>query len=117
MRINEGDEWKTAFRTSYSQFKYQVMLFRLTNMPVMFQDYINKILAKKLDVFVILYLNDILIYTGSKGEKHIQAVQWMLDQLRKYSLYANLKKCRFHQDEVRFLGYIVFHQDIRMEEE
>ncbi len=56
-----------------------------------------------------MYLDDILIYTENKGEEYIQAVQWVLDQLRKHSLYANLKKCRFHQDEVRFLGYIVSH--------
>ncbi len=83
----------------------------------MFQGYINKILAKKLDVFVIMYLNDILIYTESEGEEHVQVVQLVLDQLRKHSLYANLKKCCFHQDEVRCLGYIVSHQGIRMEED
>ncbi len=117
MRIREGDEWKTAFRTRYGHFKYQVMPFGLTNAPATFQGYINKILAEKLDVFVIVYLDYILIYTKSEGEEHVQAVRWVLDQLRKHSLYANLKKCRFHQDEVRFLGYIVFYQGIRMEEE
>ncbi len=93
------------------------MPFGLTNASATFQGYINKILAEKLDVFVIVYLDDILIYTESEGEEYVQAVRWVLDQLRKHSLYANLKKCRFHQDEVRFLGYIVSHQGIRMEEE
>ncbi len=74
MRIKEGDEWKTAFRTRYGHFEYQVMLFGLTNALATFQGYINKILAVKLDVFVIVYLNDILIYTESKGEEHVQAV-------------------------------------------
>ncbi len=92
------------------------MPFGLTNTPAMFQGYINKILAEKLDVFIIVYLDDILIYTENEGEEHVQAVRWVLDQLRKHSLYTNLKKCRFHQDEVRFLGYIVSHQGIRMEE-
>ncbi len=96
MRIREGNEWKTAFRTHYGHFEYQVMPFGLINAPAMFQDYINKILAEKLDVFVIVYLDDILIYTESEGEEHVQAVRWVLDQLRKHSLYANLKKCRFH---------------------
>ena len=68
-------------------------------------------------VFVIVYLDDILIYTEYEGEGHVKAVRWVLDQLRKYSLYANLKKCRFHQEEVRFFGYIVSHQGIQMEEE
>ncbi len=117
MRIRERDEWKTVFRTRYGHFEYQVMLFRLTNAPVTFQGYINKILAEKLNVFMIMYLNDIFIYTKSKGKEYIQAIQWVLNQLRKHSLYANLKKCRFHQDKVRFLGYIVSHQGIQMEKE
>ncbi len=71
MRIREGDEWKTAFRTRYSPFEYQVMPFGLTNTPAIFQDYINKILAEKLDVFVIVYLNDILIYTKKEGEEYV----------------------------------------------
>ena len=76
------------------------MPFGLTNAPATFQGYINKILAEKLDVFVIVYLDDILIYTEDESEGHVQAVRWVLDQLRKFSLYANLKKCRFHQEEV-----------------
>ena len=83
------------------------MLFGLSNAPATFQGYINKILAEKLDVFVIVYLDDILIYTEDQSESHIQAVRWVLDQLRKFLLYANLKKCQFYQKEVRFLGYIV----------
>ena len=93
------------------------MPFGLTNAPATFQGYINKILAEKLDVFVIVYLDDILIYTEDESEGHVQAVRWVLDQLRKFSLYANLKKCRFHQEEVRFLGYIVSLQGICMEDE
>ncbi len=93
------------------------MPFGLTNALATFQDYINKILAEKFDVFVIVYLNDILIYTKNKGKEHVQAVWWVLDQLQKHSLYANLKICRFHQDKVRFLGYIVSYQRIQIEEE
>ena len=64
-----------------------------------------------------MYLDDILIYTEDESEGHVQAVRWVLDQLRKFSLYANLKKCCFHQEEVRFLGDIVSSQDICMEDE
>ena len=96
MRIREGDEWKTAFRTRYGHFEYQVMPFGLSNAPTSFQGYINKILAKKLDVFVIVYLDDILIYTEDERQGHVEAVQWVLDLLRKNGLFANLKKCRFH---------------------
>ena len=63
MRIRKGDKWKTAFRTRYGYFKYQIMLFGLSNAPTSFQGYINKISTEKLNVFVIVYLNDILIYT------------------------------------------------------
>ena len=115
MRICEGDKWKTAFQTQYGHFKYQVMPFGLSNAPATFQGYVNKILAEKLDVFVIVYLDDILIYTEDPGQPHVDAVRWVLDQLRKYFLFANLKKCRFHQDEIRFLGYIVSSKDISME--
>ena len=67
MRICEGDEWKTAFRTQYGHFKYQVMPFGLSNTPATFQRYVKKILAKKFDIFVIVYLDDILIYTEDLG--------------------------------------------------
>ena len=117
MRIKEGNKWKTAFRTRYGHFKYPVMLFGLFNAPASFQGYINKILAEKLDIFVIVYLDDILIYTEDPGQGHVEAVRWVLDVLRRHGLFANLKKCRFHKDEVRFLGYIVSAQGVRMEDE
>ena len=74
MRIKEGDEWKTAFRTRYGHFKYQVMPFGLSNAPASFQGYINKILAEKLDIFVIVYLDDILIYTEDQSQGHVEVV-------------------------------------------
>ena len=93
------------------------MPFGLTNAPASFQGYINKILAEKLDIFVIVYLDDILIYTKDDGDGHVAAIQWILERLRKFSLYAKLKKCRFHQDKVRFLGYVVSSKSIRIEDE
>ncbi len=82
-----------AFRTRYGHIKYQVMPFGLTNVLAIFQGYINKILVEQFDVFVILYLNIILIYIKSKEEEYVKAVQWVLNQLQKYILYTNLKKC------------------------
>ena len=73
MRIREGDEWKTAFQTRYGYFKYQVMPFKLTNAPAIFQGYINEILAEKLDAFVIVYLDNILIYTKDESKGYVQA--------------------------------------------
>ena len=93
------------------------MPFGLSNAPATFQGYVNKILAEKLDVFVIVYLDDILIYTEDPGQPHVDAVRWVLDQLRKYSLFANLKKCRFYQDEIRFLEYVMSSKGINMEAE
>ena len=89
----------------YGHFEYQVMSFSLSNAPASFEKYVNKIIAEKLDVFVIVYLDDILIYTKDAGQGHVEAVRWVLGELRKHGLFANLKKCRFHREEVRFLGY------------
>ena len=93
------------------------MLFRWSNALVSFQYYIIQILAKKLDIFVIVYLDEILIYTEDLGQSHVAAVQWVLDVLRKHSLFTKLKKCRFYKDEVRFLEYIASSQGIWMEDE
>ncbi len=75
MRIREGDKWKTAFRTRYGHFEYQIMLFGLSNAPASFQGYINKILAEKLDIFVVVYLDDILIYTEDPSQPYVDAVR------------------------------------------
>ena len=115
MRIFEDDEWKTLFWTQYGYFKYQVMLFGLSNTTAIFQGYVNKILAEKLDIFVIIYLDDILIYIKDPGQLHAEAVCWILDQLQKYLLIAKLKKCHFYQDEVCFLEYVVSSKGINME--
>ena len=93
------------------------MLFSPFNVLASFQRYVNKILAEKLDVSVIVYLNDILIYTKDSGQDHVKVVRWVFRELWKYGLFANLKKCCFYQEEVRFLGYVVSSQRICMEEE
>ena len=64
-----------------------------------------------------MYLEDIMIYTEDADQGHVEAVQWVLAELLKYGLFANLKKCHFHQEEVCFLGYVVSSQEIRTEEE
>ena len=67
MRICKSDKCKTAFQTWYGHFKYQLMFFGLFNTPAIFQGYVNKILAEKLDIFFIVYLDDLLIYTKDLG--------------------------------------------------
>ena len=96
MGISKRNEWKTAFKTQYGHFEYQVMPIGLTNAPASFQEYINTILAEKLNIFVIIYLDDILIYTDDNRNGHVLAIRWVLEQLQKFSLFANLKKCWFH---------------------
>ena len=98
-------------------FQVSSHAFWLIKCSTTIQGYINKILAEKLDIFVIVYLDDILIYIENPSQPHVEAVHWVLDQLRKYSLFANLKKCCFHQDEVCFLGYVVSSKGISMEVE
>ena len=93
------------------------MLFGLSNAPASFQGYINKILAKKLNIFVIIYLDNIFIYTKDPGQAYVNVFCWVLKELRKNSFFTNLKKCRFHKDKVRFLGYVVSAQGVRVEEE
>ena len=74
MKIKVGNKGKTAFRTRYEHFEYQVMFFRLSNALASFQGYINKILAKKLDIFVIVCLDDIFIYIKDPGQGHVEAM-------------------------------------------
>ena len=112
MRIKEGDEWKTVFQTRYGYFKYQVIPFRLSNALASFEGYINKILAEKLNIFVIVYLDNIFVYTENQDQDHMEVMRWVLDILRKKGLFANLKKYWFYKDEVRLLGYVVSSQDI-----
>ena len=117
IRIKEGDEWKTVFQIKYGYFEYQLMSFGFSNTPASFQGYINKILVEKLDIFVIMYLDDILIYTKDLGQGHVEAVWWVLNLPRKNGLFANLKKCQFYKKKLQFLGYVVSSQNIRMEDE
>ena len=97
MRIRESNKWKTIFKSYYGYFGYQIIFFGLINALVTFRGYINKILVEKLDVFDIIYPNDILIYTKNKSKEYIKVVPWILKQIQKYLLYAILKKYQFYQ--------------------
>ena len=76
------------------------MLFELIKAPTTFQGYINKIFAKKLNIFIIVYLNDIFIYIKDKRKNHVQVMCWVFNQLKKFSLYTNLKKYQFYQEKI-----------------
>ena len=114
IRIKRGDEWKTAFRTRYGHFEYQVMPFELANAPATFQAYINKALRGLVDVICVVYLDDILIFSENPAEHRLH-VQRVLERLKDYGLYINLKKCEFDTDEVDFLGFIVSTKGVRMD--
>jgi hypothetical protein len=113
IRIREENEWKTAFRRRYEQYEYRVMSFELANASITFQSYINFALKEFLNVFVIIYLNDILIYFQNESE-HTNHVQFVLKRLRKYKLFAKLSKCDFDLKEIDYLKFIVKVNDIRM---
>lgn len=93
------------------------MLFGLSNTPASFYGYINKILIEKLDIFVIVYLENILVYTKDLGKPHVKVVQRVLEWLQKYCLFANLKKYWFYQAKVWFLGFVVLVKGVSIEEE
>lgn len=105
--MKEEEEWKTVFQFSYGHYKNYIMYFDLANAPAIFQSHINMCFAERLDIFVNVYLDDILICTNEKGSKHKDAVRWILYQLRKYGLYIKLKKSRLSTDTILFLYYIV----------
>lgn len=92
------------------------MLFRLSNASANFQGYINKILAKNFDIVIIIYLDDIFIYIEDPDQSHVAAVQWVLDILRKHSLFVNFKKCHFCKNKICFLGYAVLSQKIKIKD-
>jgi hypothetical protein len=94
IRIKEGDECKTAFRTRYGRFEYRVMTFGLTNAPVTFQAYMDDCLPPCMDEFVVCYLNDILIDSEDPAH-HEDHVTEVLEKLRKYGLYCKAEKCEF----------------------
>jgi transposase InsO family protein len=114
LRIREGDEWKTAFRTKYGHFEYLVMPFGLTNAPATFQRYINHALAGLVDNICIVYLDDIVIYSKDR-DQHLQAVRSVLTRLQEWSLYINLDKCDWFTDRILFLGFVVTPTGISMD--
>nr|GEW19064.1 putative reverse transcriptase domain-containing protein [Tanacetum cinerariifolium] len=110
LRVQEEDIPKTAFRTSYGHYEFQVMPFGLTNAPAVFMDLMNRVCKPFLDKFVIVFIDDILIY--SKDEKeHEEHLKAILELLKKEELYAKFSKCEFWIPKVQFLGHTIDSQD------
>jgi hypothetical protein len=114
VRIKPGDKWKTAFRTRYGLFEYLVMPFGLTNAPATFQYFMIDILADMVDVFVVVYLDDVLIYSDSLEEHRIHVAK-VLERLREHNLHAHPTKSEFHCDSIEYLGFIVSPEGITMD--
>ncbi|SOV09386.1 uncharacterized protein UDID_18575 [Ustilago sp. UG-2017a] len=112
--IAKGDEWKTAFRTRYGLFQYNVMPFGLTNTPASFQHLMNDMFKDMLDRSLIIYLDDLLIYSSTlkQHQEHVLAV---LARLRQAGLYAKAEKCQFSTSQTEFLGFVVSDQGVAMD--
>ncbi|GJT53980.1 putative reverse transcriptase domain-containing protein [Tanacetum coccineum] len=114
LRVREEDIPKTVFRTRYWHFEFTVMPFGLTNAPAIFMDLMNRVCMPYLDKFVIVFIDDILIYSKSE-EEHEVHLKTILDLLKKEKLYAKFSKCEFWLQEVQFLGHVVNRDGIHVD--
>ena len=114
LRVKEVDVPKTAFRTRYGHYEFLVMPFGLTNAPAEFMDLMNRVFRPYLDQFVVVFIDDILVYSRDEQE-HEQHLKIVLQTLREKKLYAKLSKCDFWLKEVSFLGHIVSAEGIRVD--
>nr|GFB24264.1 putative reverse transcriptase domain-containing protein [Tanacetum cinerariifolium] len=114
LRVREEDIPKTTFRTRYGHFEFTVMPFGLTNAPAIFMDLMNRVCKPYLDKIVIVFIDDILIYSKSE-EEHEGHLKTILDLLKKEKLYAKFSKCEFWLKEIQFLGHVVNRDGIHMD--
>ncbi|XP_019251334.1 PREDICTED: uncharacterized protein LOC109230273 [Nicotiana attenuata] len=105
LRIRASDVPKTAFRTRYGHYEFLVMSFGLTNAPAAFMELMNRVFRPYLDMFVIVFIDDILVYSRSQ-EEHEQHLRVVLQTLRDSQLYAKFSKCEFWLSSVAFLGHV-----------
>jgi hypothetical protein len=115
IRIKESDVPKTAFRTRYGHFEFLVLPFGLTNAPATFMTLMNNIFHKYLDEFVVVYLDDILIYSRTK-EEHLNHLEKVLTKLREHRLYAKLSKCELFQTKVEYLGHYISGEGVAVDQ-
>jgi hypothetical protein len=116
IRIAEGHEHLTAFRTREGLFEYLVMPFGLTNAPATFQHHVNDVLRPYLDIFCTAFIDDVLIYSDNL-EDHKKHVRLVLETLREAGLYLDIDKCEFHKTEVKYLGLVISTDGVKMDPE
>ena len=116
LRVREIDIPKTALRTRYGHFEFTVMPFGLTNAPVAFMDLMHRVFQPYLDQFVVVFVDDILIYSQLEWE-HEYHLRIVLQLLRNHQLYAKFSKCEFWLTEVRFLGHVVSASGVSVDPE
>ena len=114
LKVREEDAPKTAFKTRYGHYEFVVMSFGLTNAPAAFMDLMNRVFEGYLDKFIIVFIDDILIYSGSH-EEHTEHLALVLKRLKDKQLYAKFKKCEFWLDKIVFLGHIVSKEGIMVD--
>ncbi|GKA55670.1 putative reverse transcriptase domain-containing protein, partial [Tanacetum coccineum] len=114
LRVHEEDIPKTAFRTRYGHYEFQVMPFGLTNAPAVFMDLMNQVCKPYLDKFVIVFIDDILIYSKNK-EEHEEHLKLILELLKKEELYAKFSKCEFWIPRVQFLEHVIDSKGINVD--
>ncbi|MBW0518974.1 hypothetical protein O181_058689 [Austropuccinia psidii MF-1] len=114
LRIKVGDEHLTAFRTKYGSYKYLVMPFGLTNDNTSLQNLVNDIFQDFLDIFVVVYLDYIMVFSSSEKE-HVKNVASLLQRLRDNNLFAKASKCLFHASSLEYLGYAVSSEGLKMD--
>ena len=108
--VKAEDVQKTAFRSRYGHYEFLVMPFGVTNAPAIFMDYMNRIFRPFLDKFVIVFIDDILIYSRTR-EENAEHLRTVLNILREKQLYAKLSKCDFWMSEIQFLGHVTLHRE------
>jgi hypothetical protein len=116
VRIKEEDINKTTFRTRYGHYEFMVVPFGLSNAPTIFMCLMNGVFREYLDKFVIVFLDDILIYSKSE-EEHEKHLRMVLQVLREHKLYAKLSKCIFYQKKIHYLGHIISVEGITVDPE